>query len=97
MGYQCVGGDVALEVAELRSRTVRVVLRIPASEPRCERSWAAMQSAQLAIEWAMHIVQFGTKFIEGHCQPPRTETSPILPEPVRIRIEPITEEETSRG
>jgi hypothetical protein len=84
MGFQCCG-DVVLEAAELRSRTVRVVIRIPAVEPRSLRDWEATQSAQRAINRAMFIVQFGAKLIEGRYQ----RYSPVLPEPVRIRIGPL--------
>lgn len=79
---QLQGG--VLEVAELRARTIRVVVRLPAAPARRKARWERYAtSAQLAIEWAIDSAQF------GWCCTGRFPQFTPLPEPVCIKVEPV--------
>jgi hypothetical protein len=76
-----------LESVELRDRTVRMIVKVPAQPPR-ERStyWHTTyaSSAQIAVEWTVRAAQFGAGVINPRF--PDSLDEP-LPEPVRIKVE----------
>lgn len=87
LGWQLQERPGAVEVAEMRSRTVRMVMRLPAQEPRAKRVDYAC-SAALAVDWALMVAQFGANLVG--C---RGDIYAPLPEPVRIAVEPVAHAE----
>jgi hypothetical protein len=75
----------ALETAEMRTRTIRVVAMLPAEDPRPRHpgDYTYTPSALLAIERVARAAQF------GFCCAASTALDTPLPEPVRVTAEPV--------
>lgn len=82
LGWQLQEFPGAVEVAEMRARTVRMVMKLPAREPRVKRTDYA-SSAAIALDWALMVAQFGANLVGR-----RGDIYAPLPEPVRIAVEP---------
>jgi hypothetical protein len=83
MGYQLQREpDATLEAAEMRGRTVRMVMKLPARGPYTKGTSYSCSAAR-AIDWALMVAQFGAALV-GH----RDIHAP-LPEPVRVVVEPV--------
>jgi hypothetical protein len=84
MGFQLQHqSDAVLETAEMRDRTIHMVMKLPAQEPYAKGVDYSCSAAR-AIDWALMVAQFGAA-ITGH----RDLHAP-LPEPVRIKVEACT-------
>ncbi len=89
MGFQLEGSPGTLEVAEMRARTVRMVMRMPGQEPVAPVPGRVdyVCSAARAVDWALMVARFG-----AGCVGPAGRREP-LPEPVRVAVEPVARAE----